>query len=99
MSALDLDPCVNIGQYFTPPRIGAEKRGKSMKITPPAHHPGEPLAVSIDEAGRLVGLSPVTLRRRHRDGALPFVRLGRRTLVRVEDLRRMLETGGNPPKT
>ena len=82
-----------ISDYSTALLIRAEMRGK-MKITPPAHHPGEPLAVSVNEAARLTGLSAATLRRRHKNGGLPLVRLGRRTLIRLDDLRRLLSTEG-----
>ena len=70
-----------------------------MKIANTPPHPTEPLAVGLDEAARLIGLSPITLRRRAKNGSLPLVRLGRRTLVRLDDLRRLLETGGTSPNT
>jgi len=61
-----------------------------MKI---ANHPPipEPLTVSIGEAARLTGLSAATLRRRNKDGTLPMVRVGGRRLVRLADLRRLVE--------
>jgi len=61
-----------------------------MKI---ANHPPipEPLTVSIGEATRLTGLSPSTLRRRHKDGTLPMVRIGNRRLIRLSDLRSLVK--------
>lgn len=61
-----------------------------MKI---ANHPPipEPLIVSIAEASRLMGLPAATLRRRNKDGTLPMIRVGGRRLIRVADLRRLVE--------
>jgi excisionase family DNA binding protein len=61
-----------------------------MKNTPPLPRP-EPLSVGLTEAARIVGLSPATLRRRNKDGMLPMVRVGHRRLVRIADLRRLVE--------
>jgi excisionase family DNA binding protein len=97
MSALALDRSSNTCNYFTPPLIGTEKRGKNMKIAQPAHHPVEPLAVGIGEAARLTGLSVATLRRRNRDGLLPMVRVGGRRLIRLTDLRRLVEASEPSP--
>jgi len=67
-----------------------------MKI---ANHPPipEPLTVSIGEASRLTGLSAATLWRRHKDGTLPMIRVGGRRLVRLADLRRLVEASEPSP--
>ena len=77
--------------------IGGEKNRKPHMKHPPAHHPGEPLTVSIGEAARLTGLSAATLRRRNKDGTLPMVRVGGRRLVRLVDLRRLVEASEPSP--
>jgi excisionase family DNA binding protein len=46
----------------------------------------EPLVVDIREAGRLLSLSPRTIRRHIRSGRIKAVRVGRRVLVPVEAL-------------
>jgi len=43
----------------------------------------KPLAVSVEEAGRLVGLSKHTIRKYIRQGLIDAVRVGRRVLVPV----------------
>lgn len=56
-------------------------------ITPPA---AEPEAVSVDEAGRLLGLGRTKVYELIRDGVLPTVKLGRRRLVRPSTARQVL---------
>ena len=51
----------------------------------------KPLAVSVEEAGRLVGLSKHTIRKYIRQGLIDAVRVGRRVLVPVASLERLLE--------
>jgi excisionase family DNA binding protein len=51
----------------------------------------EPLAVDIREAGRLLSLSPRTIRRHIQAGRIQAVRIGRRVLVPVEALTEMLK--------
>jgi len=63
-----------------------------MKSTNPLPRP-EPLSVGLAEAARIVGLSPATLRRRNKDGMLPMVRVGGRRLIRLADLRRLVQAG------
>jgi excisionase family DNA binding protein len=51
----------------------------------------EPLAVDIQEAGRLLSLSPRTIRRHIQSGRIKgVVRIGRRVLVPVETLKEMV---------
>jgi excisionase family DNA binding protein len=48
---------------------------------------GEPVALTTAEAAALLGVSPSTIRRLKRSGALPFVQLGRGSIrYRREDL-------------
>ena len=47
----------------------------------------EPLVVNVREAGRLLAVSPYTIRRMLRDGRLVPVRCGRRLLVDLEALK------------
>lgn len=51
------------------------------------------ITYSLTDAARLSGLSPSTIRRRAADGALRLVRVGRRTLVCGDSLRRLLAVG------
>jgi excisionase family DNA binding protein len=55
----------------------------------------EPLAVDIREAGRLLSLSPRTIRRHIRSGRIKAVRFGRRVLVPMEELIRTLTDAGD----
>ena len=54
-----------------------------------AEHP--PLAVPIDQAAALVNLSRAKLYRLVKSGDIPKVKIGRRTLIRIKDLERILE--------
>lgn len=54
----------------------------ASRSTPPAVR----LALSIREAAEVTGLGYTTLRKVVREGQLPTVRVGRRRLVRFEDL-------------
>jgi excisionase family DNA binding protein len=45
-------------------------------------------AFSIDEVSLALGVSRSTLKRRLADGTIPSVKIGRRRLVRADDLRR-----------
>jgi len=56
----------------------------------------EKWVVSIREAAQLCSVSEITIRRLIRGGTLPRVRVGRRVLVRIEDLRRLLEPVDKP---
>jgi excisionase family DNA binding protein len=51
----------------------------------------EPLAVSVKEAAELLGVSPFTIRRRIRGGALKIAHIGRRVVVPVDSLRALLD--------
>lgn len=48
--------------------------------------PMQPLAVDVREAGRLLSVSPFTIRRMLRDGRLQPIHVGRRVLVPLESL-------------
>jgi excisionase family DNA binding protein len=51
------------------------------------------IAHSVSEAAELVGLSVRSLRYLVKTGKLGYVRLGRRVLIRHEDLERLLRQG------
>ena len=53
----------------------------------------EPLAVSCEEAGRLLGVSRFTIRRAIKQGRLQAVRVGRRVLIPVAELERLISAG------
>ena len=53
----------------------------------------QPLAVNIEEAGRLTSLSKHTVRLYIRRGLLDAVHVGRRILVPVVSLQRLIESG------
>jgi excisionase family DNA binding protein len=51
----------------------------------------EPIATSINEAARALGLGRTSVYLLIRQGRLEAVKLGRRTLVKVESIRRLLD--------
>ena len=53
----------------------------------------EPLAVSVAEAARAIGVSTHTLRRHIRAGKIPAVRVGRRILIRTQTVADLLRHG------
>jgi excisionase family DNA binding protein len=52
-----------------------------------------PLAVSVDEASKMLGVSSCTLRRRVADGEIRTIRLGRRVLVPMDVMERVTAEG------
>lgn len=52
-----------------------------------------PKAVSINEAARLLGIRPSTLRVRVKEGRIRIVRIGRRVLVPMESIDRVVREG------
>ena len=54
----------------------------------------EPLAVSINDAVKMLGLGRTSVYELIKDGRLDAFKLGRRTLVRVESIRRLVEAEG-----
>lgn len=50
----------------------------------------EPLAVSIKEAAKALGLGRTSIYAMIADGRLEAFKIGRRTLVRVESIRRLV---------
>lgn len=61
-----------------------------MMDTNPNPEPAEPLVMSIEEAGHLLGLKRTAAYDRAREGAIPTLRLGRRLVVPRPALMRML---------
>ncbi len=62
--------------------------------------PLAPLAVGLDDAARLVGLSRFTLRRRIRAGQLRALRVGNRYIISMSELKRFVNGGPCvPPHT
>jgi excisionase family DNA binding protein len=55
----------------------------------------EPIAVDIKEAGRLTSLSPFTIRAYIRKKKLRAVHVGRRVLVPVAELQKLVSEGMN----
>jgi excisionase family DNA binding protein len=55
--------------------------------------------LSLDEVGRCVGLSPITLRRYVADGRLPAARLGGRVRVAEADLENFIEARAVVPSS
>ena len=53
----------------------------------------QPLAVSVEEAARLLGLSKHTVRAYIRRGLIPATHLGRRVVVRMDSLETILARG------
>jgi excisionase family DNA binding protein len=52
-----------------------------------------PLAVDIWEAARILSISPFTVRNYVRDGVLKVSHLGRRVVIPVTELQKLLERG------
>jgi len=50
-----------------------------------------PLAYSVEDAARLIGIGPATMWKWLADGRLPAIRINRRTLIKREDLEALLE--------
>lgn len=53
----------------------------------------KPLAVGVNEAGKLLGLSPWTIRRYIAEGQIRSVRIGRRVLVPMDVLEKVMLEG------
>jgi hypothetical protein len=62
-------------------------KSKSRPKEPPPHNA---LTFTLPGASTLSGLSVATLRRRAKDGSLRLIRVGSRTLVAGDSLRRLL---------
>ena len=54
----------------------------------------EPLAVSINDTAKSLGVGRTTVYEMIKDGRLKAFKLGRRTLVRVESIRRLVDAQG-----
>lgn len=54
----------------------------------------EPLATSVKEAARALSLGRTSIYALIKEGRLETVKLGRRTLIRVESLRRLVKAQG-----
>ena len=54
----------------------------------------EPLAVSINDTAKALGLGRTSIYELIKDGRLEAFKLGRRTLVRVESIRRLVDAQG-----
>lgn len=57
----------------------------------------QPLVVDIQEAARLVSLSPYTIRAYVKSGRLASVRVGRRVLIEPCEITRLIEKGRTQP--
>ena len=53
----------------------------------------QPLAVSIPEAARLLGLSPHTIRAYIREDKIQVVRFGRRIAINMSEIKRLASEG------
>jgi excisionase family DNA binding protein len=62
-------------------------RRRSARLAPPP----DALAYGLHDAARLSGLSRATLRRRAAEGRLKLVRVGGRTLIPADSLKRLLD--------
>lgn len=57
---------------------------------------GDALVMSVSEAGRKLGLSRNTAYEAAKRGDIPVLKIGRRLLVPVAALERLLDGGSNP---
>lgn len=53
------------------------------------------LAISVSEAGKLLGIGRASAFRAAKRGDLPIVQIGKRKLVSVAGLKRMMDNAGN----
>lgn len=53
----------------------------------------ERVAVSLAEAGRALGVSRTTVSRQAQRGSIKVLKLGRRILISVDELHRLLDQG------
>jgi excisionase family DNA binding protein len=60
-------------------------KGQSIEVAP-----GLRMAISVNEAASALGMSASTIWKLIAHGRIPVVRLGRRTLIKVEELQRVL---------
>jgi excisionase family DNA binding protein len=58
-----------------------------------------PLAVSVEEAAELLGISVFTVRRSIQKGLLRAVRIGRRVVVPMESIMLLLQTSVSLPRS
>jgi len=58
----------------------------------------EKIVLTVEEAGRLLGLSRPTAYQAVATGEIPSIRIGRRILVPVAALTKLLESAGTKPK-
>ena len=54
----------------------------------------EPLAVSINDTVQMLGVGRTSIYEMIKDGRLEAFKLGRRTLVRVDSIRRLVDAQG-----
>jgi excisionase family DNA binding protein len=88
-------------------RVGAEMQNLSQvrlaEIALPAREENRkgirPLAVSVDDAAKMLGVSSCTLRRRVADGEIRTIRLGRRVLVPMDVMERVMAAGMDEERT
>jgi excisionase family DNA binding protein len=74
----------------TPSPPFAPISGASKPSVPRVRAPGQPYALSFDEACDALCVSRATAYRRVQDGTLRVVKLGRRTLVPATEIARLL---------
>ena len=53
----------------------------------------EKLALSVQEAGQAINLSPWTIRKYIKEGKITPTRIGRRVLIEPSELKRLIEQG------
>jgi excisionase family DNA binding protein len=59
----------------------------------------EKLGVSLDEAAKLTSVSAFTLRRQIKCGTLKVARIGRRLVIPVSELEKLVRPAGDPTAT
>lgn len=52
------------------------------------------LAVSVNEAARIIGVGRTSIYSMIRDGQIETLKIGRRTVVKTSSLRRIIDQGG-----
>jgi excisionase family DNA binding protein len=77
--------------------VAAASAPTAAKEDPSSRAP-EPKVVSIQEAARLVGLRPSTIRKYVAMGKIAFVRIGRRVLIPKEGIDELIRRGLQPAR-
>jgi excisionase family DNA binding protein len=72
------------------PIESAERRPVDRSAPILGHRRVDRLAVSVDDTAGMLGVAPLTIRRMIRDGKLPRIKVGSRTVIPIAAIDRLL---------